>query len=149
AKTFVDKMADVYRYILESGNNHLVTLAEELQFAEAYVHIQQERFGENLILDWRVPAHLQVRLIVPMSIQLLLENAIKHNVVSRLKPLTIRVTTTEDTLTVSNPIQAKLTQVHSTQMGLPNIIKRYELLGALHPVVTNDGAQFSVTLPLL
>ncbi|MEM1216131.1 MAG: histidine kinase, partial [Bacteroidota bacterium] len=149
AKTFVDKIADVYRYILESGNDHLVTLEEELQFAESYVHIQKERFGENLLLDWQIPAHLKSQLIVPMSIQLLLENAIKHNVVSRRKPLTIQVTTTEDTLTVRNAIQAKLTKEYSTQMGLPNIRKRYELLGDTPPTIVNDGVHFSVTLPLL
>ena len=149
AKTFVDKLSDVYRYILESGNDHLVPLEDELQFAESYIHIQKERFGENLILNWQISSPGRSSLIVPMSIQLLLENAIKHNVVSRLKPLTIHVKANSDSLTVTNSIQAKLTQEHSTQMGLKNIVKRYELLGDTHPVITNDGVQFSVTLPLL
>ncbi|MEO0339001.1 MAG: histidine kinase [Bacteroidota bacterium] len=149
AKTFVDKLSDVYRYILESGNDHLVSLEDELQFAESYIHIQKERFGENLILDWEIPSIWRSSLIVPMSIQLLLENAIKHNVVSRLKPLTIHVEAKGDTLTVTNTIQAKLTQERSTQMGLQNIVKRYELLGDARPVILNDGIQFSVQLPLL
>ncbi len=149
AKTFVDKLSDVYRYILESGNDHLVSLEDELQFSESYIHIQKERFGENLVLDWQIPSSCRSSLIVPMSIQLLLENAIKHNVVSRMKPLLIHVEAKENSLRVSNKIQAKLSQEYSTQMGLQNIIKRYELLGDAHPVITNDGVQFSVTLPLL
>ncbi|MEM6376931.1 MAG: histidine kinase, partial [Bacteroidota bacterium] len=149
AKTFGENRSTDYRYILESGNDHLVPLEDELKFAESYIHIQKERFGENLILDWQINSSLRSSLIVPMSIQLLLENAIKHNVVSRLKPLTIRVKSMSDSLTVTNNIQAKLTPEHSTQMGLQNIEKRYELLGDARPIITNDGIQFSVTLPLL
>jgi len=106
AKGFVDNLSDVYRFILESGSTNLISLEKELKFAKAYVHIQSERFGDNLRMNWNIPENKQTAMIVPMSLQLLIENAIKHNIVSRAKPLIITIETKEDYLVVSNIIQA-------------------------------------------
>ncbi len=149
AKKFVDKLSDVYRFILDTGNSNLVPLKDELKFAKAYIHIQSERFGENLKLDWEIKEQYLAKMVVPMSLQLLLENAIKHNVVSRSKPLVITVRTDDDQLVVENTIQPKSTQMPSTKLGLKNIEKRYSLITDLEPIILNEGGRFIVSLPLL
>jgi len=149
AKKFVDKLADVYRFILESSNANLIVLREEVKFAKAYIHIQTERFGDNLQVDWNIPEATLDSMIVPMSLQLLLENAIKHNVISKAKPLYIHVEIKNDHLVVKNKIQAKSTQLPSIKVGLKNIEKRYTLISNQSITIQNDGKDFVVVLPLL
>lgn len=149
AKQFVDKLSDIYRFLLESGNTNLISLKAELKFSKAYIHVQSERFGENLKLNWNIPEEMEYKLIAPMSLQLLLENAIKHNVVSRAKPLEINVEIRNDFIVVTNKIQKKSTQLPSTKMGLKNIEKRYTLISDKSVEIVNNGNQFSVALPLL
>ncbi|MCR9251481.1 MAG: histidine kinase [bacterium] len=149
AKQFVDKLSDIYRFLLESGNSNLISLKAELKFAKAYIHVQSERFGENLKLNWNIPQSAEDKMIAPMSLQLLLENAIKHNVVSRARPLVINVDIDADFIVVTNKIQKKSTQLPSTKMGLKNIEKRYALISDRSVKIVNDGNQFSVSLPLL
>ena len=149
AKDFVDKIADVYRFILESGNSNLIPIRDELKFARSYIHIQKERFGNNLNVHWDIPKKVEDEMIVPMSLQLLLENAIKHNVISRAKPLDVFVSIKEEHLVVENKIQRKSSQLSSTKLGLLNIERRYELISNKLPIVKNDGMTFSVSLPLL
>ena len=149
AKQFVDKLSDVYRFILESGNANLILLRDELKFAQAYMHIQSERFGENLKLHWNIPETSLDGMIVPMSLQLLLENAIKHNIISKAKPLTIEVEIKDNNLLITNKIQPKSTQIPSTKVGLKNIEKRYALICNKSIEIKNDGDRFIVSLPLL
>jgi len=149
AKQFVDKLSDIYRFLLESGNTNLISLRAELKFARAYIHVQSERFGDNLKLNWDINSTIEDKLIAPMSLQLLLENAIKHNVISRAKPLEINVTTKTDFIVVTNTIQKKSTQLPSTKMGLKNIEKRYKLISDRSVSIVKDGHEFSVALPLL
>ncbi|MEH0154084.1 histidine kinase [Limibacter armeniacum] len=149
AKKFVDKLSDIYRFLLESGNTNLISLKSELKFVKAYIHVQSERFGENLKLNWNIPVALEDKLIAPMSLQLLLENAIKHNVVSKAKTLVINIDVADDFVVVTNKIQKKSTQLPSTKMGLKNIEKRYALISDRAVEIANDGNEFSVALPLL
>lgn len=149
AKDFVDNLSDVYRFILESGSTNLISLREELKFAKAYIHIQSERFGDKLKVNWNISEYALASMIVPMSLQLLLENAIKHNIVSKTKPLIINLETKDDQLIVSNKIQAKSTQTPSTKIGLKNIEKRYQLISSKSPIINNNGDYFKVSLPLL
>lgn len=149
AREFVDKLSDVYRFILDSGNADLIPLSAELRFARAYIHIQSERFGANLIVNWTIPETALNAMIVPMSLQLLLENAIKHNIVSKAKPLIIHVEVRNNTLTVRNKLQPKSTQIPSTGIGLKNIEKRYALIAHRSLEIKNDGGQFMVSVPLL
>ncbi len=149
ARQFLDHLAVIYRYLLEAGNKHWITLEEELRFAEAYIKVQTERFGSNLKLNWKISIDTKTQFIAPMSLQLLLENAIKHNVISRKKPFEIDVYSDRDRLVVKNRIQKKSTQLPSTKMGLSNIEKRYELLTDRPVEILNDGHCFSVALPLL
>ena len=149
AKQFVNKLSDVYRFILESGSANLITLREEVKFAKAYLHIQSERFGKNLDFTWNVDESGLDTLIVPMSLQLLLENAIKHNVISRSTPLEIIIKTTTNHLSVENKIQAKSTQLASTKLGLKNIKKRYSLISDTPVNVSDTDGCFVVTIPLI
>ncbi|EDP97161.1 histidine kinase [Kordia algicida OT-1] len=149
AKQFVDKLSDVYRFILDAGNANLIPLRDELKFARAYIHIQKERFGDNLKLNWQLPETTLDRMIVPMSLQLLLENAIKHNVISRSKPLIITVKIENDHIIVHNKKQPKSTQLPSTKLGLINIEKRQALISNKLPKITNTGKEFTVAIPLL
>ena len=149
AKQFVDKLSDIYRFLLESGNTNLIALKAELKFAKAYIHVQSERFGDNLKLNWNIPVTMEDRLIAPMSLQLLLENAIKHNVVSRSRPLEINVDVVDDCIVVTNKIQRKSTQLPSTKMGLKNIQKRYALISDRSVQIVDDSQQFTVSLLLL
>lgn len=149
AKEFVDKLSNVYRFILESGNANLTSLRQELKFAQSYIHIQSERFGKNLKANWDIPESALDRMIVPMSLQLLLENAIKHNVVSKAKPLSIHVEVANDCLVVTNKIQPKSTQIPSTKVGLKNIEKRYRLISGKSILIQNDKNQFRISIPLL
>ena len=149
AKDFVDKISNVYRFILESGNADLIAIRDELKFAQSYIHIQKERFGDNLKINWDIPESIQDALIIPMSLQLLLENAIKHNVISKSKPLVVEVKIKDDCLVVENKIQPKSSQLPSTKVGLKNIEKRYALISDKSPSIENDGIQFVVSLPLL
>ncbi len=149
AKGFVDNLSNVYRFILESGNTNLTSIKKELKFAKAYVYIQSERFGDNLQMKWNIPENKLRSMIVPMSLQLLIENAIKHNIVSKAKPLIITIAIKGDFLVVHNKIQAKSTKVSSTKIGLQNIKQRYALITNKLPEIINDGNQFTVSLPLL
>lgn len=149
AKEFVDKLSDMYRFLLEAGNANLISLRDELKFSKAYIHIQSERFGDNLKLNWNIPKASLDAMIVPMSLQLLLENAIKHNVISRAKPLEVNINIKDDCVVVDNRIQLKSTQLPSTKVGLKNIEKRYVLITEKSVEIVNNGNQFSVSLPLL
>lgn len=149
AKEFVDKLSDMYRFLLEAGNANLISLRDELKFSKAYIHIQSERFGDNLKLNWNIPKTSLDALIVPMSLQLLLENAIKHNVISKAKPLIINVTVKDNKLVIDNKMESKSTQLPSTKVGLANIEKRYTLISSKSIEIKNDGNRFMVALPLL
>ncbi|PQB05717.1 sensor histidine kinase [Aureitalea marina] len=149
AKKFVDTLAEVYRYILESGSTNTIQLADEITFAKAYLHIQQERFESNLKLQWDVREEALRSYVIPMSLQLLLENALKHNVISKAKPLSIHISTDNDALKVCNNYQPRSTQVASTQLGLKNIEKRYALITDRKLSIQQNDHQFCVELPLL
>lgn len=149
AQTYLDRLSDVYRYVLVSREKNTVTLEEEMQFLDAYVYLNKIRFRENLQIEKHIPAQAYHQYIAPLSLQMLIENAIKHNVISRENPLKIKILQEGNFLTVENNVQEKKTFEKSTKLGLQNIINRYRLLSNLQVEVSNNGAQFSVRLPLL
>ncbi len=149
AKEFVNKLSEVYRFILDSENVHLIPLRDELKFAQAYIHVQKERFGKNLNIEWEILENTKDLLVVPMSLQLLLENAVKHNVISKAKPLQVSVQAKDNHLKVENKIQTKSTQLPTTKLGLKNIKKRYALIAKKSISITKDQERFIVKLPLL
>ncbi len=149
AKGFVNNLSDVYRFILEAEKTNTISLKKEIKFTKSYIYIQLERFGENLKVNWNISEDKLETMIVPMSLQLLIENAIKHNVVSISNPLIITVEIANDYLVVRNKIQLKSTKVPSTKIGLQNIKKRYSLISDKLPIIEEISDEFKVSLPLL
>jgi len=149
AVEFVQQMSKVYRHILEVKDENSILLKEELDVLKAYGFLLQTRFGKNLDIDINVPEEKLKQRIVPFSLQLLMENAIKHNIVSSEKPLKISVFAENGHLLVSNNLQMKNQVNESTGIGLENIRNRYKLLGDKEVKVIDNGESFTVSIPLL
>lgn len=148
AQAFVLDLSRVYRYVLDAGKSELMSIREELDFLKAYAFLLQQRFGDALIWDIRAEEAIQGR-IPGLSLQLLAENAVKHNIVSRAKPLTVEVLVRPDSVCVRNNLQIRQNPESSTGMGLENILLRYRLAGYAEPVIRKTETHFEVILPLL
>lgn len=149
AVTFVEQLSKVYRYILEVRDEKTIPLEEEMQILQAYAFLLNTRFGNNFQLNINIANDELKTRVVPFSLQLLVENALKHNVVSRENPLLITVTTQEGQLIVRNTIQKKQQVEKSTGIGLMNIRNRYKLLTEKLVTVTETPQHFIVSLPLI
>ncbi len=151
AERFVDELSSVYRYLLRTNDHDLTTLQTELAFIDSYYHLLKTRYGSGIDLKKTIDAPLLHYKLPPLTLQLLLENAVKHNVVSSDQPLVIQFTTSADGwLTVSNTLQRKaVNRVNSTQKGLLNILYKYQLLGQAAPTVEETASAFVVALPLI
>ncbi|GAB4014850.1 hypothetical protein GCM10028808_38570 [Spirosoma migulaei] len=148
---FVDEMSSVYRYLLRTNNLALTTLQTELTFIDSYYHLLKTRYGAGIELIKTVDESSLTCKLPPLTLQLLLENAVKHNIVSAETPLVIRFDTSPDGwLTVSNTLQRKtVNRANSTQKGLLNILSKYQLLGQPTPKVEETADAFIVSLPLI
>ncbi len=151
AELFVDKLSAVYRYILLHNDRDWVGLDTELSFIKAYFHLLQTRYGEGVRLNLTVSGSQAELLLPPLTLQLLVENAIKHNVVHKDKPLLIEISSTgELELVISNNLQPKNKHlVLSHGVGLKNIADRYRLANAGTITVLEENGLFIVKLPLL
>ena len=150
AGMFAEELSSVYRYLLRSNESSLVSLATELEFIQSYYHLLKTRHGNSLTLVTRIHPGSESRQLPPLTLQLLIENAVKHNVILPEQPLTIALTTTEQQhLIVSNNLQRKPSRAISNGVGLSNILSKYQILGHPTPIIEEDGGEFRVTLPLL
>lgn len=149
AEKFTTKLSKVYRYVLEQRNKDLIPLSEELQFARTYMELLGMRFEDAVKFNIPETVSDDELKIVPLSLQLLLENAVKHNVVSSLKPLEITIYEEEDYLIIQNNINPKEAIGKSTKVGLQNIADRYGLITSRGVKIENDNKTFKVCLPLL
>ncbi len=150
ANRFIEEFSKVYRYILNNHDKELVALKTEVDFIKPYIFLLEKRFAEGLHITINIPENHQHYYIIPASLQMLIENAIKHNVVSKNKPLYIEVHTNgNNTIVVSNNLQLKQSVENSTEIGLKNIIKRYWLVSGKEVLVDKSSTAFSVTMPLL
>ncbi len=152
AKNFINQLSKVYRYILDSREEPTIILSEELDFVNAYIAIQRERFLESLKVNIDVPQQYTYKKIIPLSLQLLIENAIKHNIISTKKPLTITIDIDEQNqlIRVTNNLQKKSKVLHSTKVGLENISERYRLVTNEKSVkIDSTDTYFRVSIPLL
>lgn len=150
AKHFVEELSDVYRYVLNRLGNLMVTITEELEFLESYKYLLDKRHGGNINIDIRVEEKYMSYDIPPLALQLLIENAVKHNVVSRAKPLSIEIFTEDDEfLVVRNSMQKKQAQPISTGIGLKNIRSRFQHLAKRSIEVEETESYFVVKLPLV
>jgi hypothetical protein len=149
AERFTTKLSKVYRYVLEQRNKELIPLSEELVFARTYMELLQMRFEEGIEFEIPLEVSNDELKIVPLSLQLLLENAVKHNVVSSKKPLKLRIFEDNGALIIENNTNPKEAIGKSTKVGLQNITDRYRLLTKRNVDITNDNKSFKVSLPLL
>lgn len=150
AVEFVQKLAKVYRYILEIQERRLIPLWEEMEFLESFMFLHKERFCDNLRISIEVPKTERNHLIVPLSLQLLFENAIKHNIISKEKPLGISLKIEEGKrLVVRNTLQRRSNPEPGTQTGLANIKNRYEYFSDQPVEVEETATEFIVSLPLI
>ncbi len=150
ANKFIEEFSKVYRYILNNHDKELVDIKTELEFIKPYIFLLQKRFAEGLDITIEVPEAYEKFYVIPASLQMLIENAIKHNVVSKAKPLHIDVHINgNNTIVVSNNLQLRQSVDSSTKIGLANIIKRYQLVSGKNVTVKNGSTDFTVALPLL
>ena len=149
AQEYLQELSRVLRYTLQENECRSVTLREEMDFVNAYIFLLKMRYEDNLVFDIDLGKEHESKQLPPMSVQLLIENAVKHNEISNRHSLTISVRSDHDSLTVSNPIQPKLTHSGGTGIGLVNLSKRYNLLYKKDISIKEDASIFSVTIPLV
>ena len=148
AQEYLEKMASMYRYLLQTNEQPLISLQEELQFTDAYYHLLQTRFDEAFIVQINIASRFQQYLIPPLTLQLLIENAVKHNVINADHPLKVSITSTEEAgLIVRNNLQKKEVR-DSPKTSLININAKYRLLGT--QIKVHEAADFfEVFIPLI
>ncbi|OEK07558.1 histidine kinase [Flavivirga aquatica] len=149
AQKFTTSLSKVYRYVLEQKNKELVTVDEELQFAKTYMSLLKMRFEDCIVFSLPEKATNSESKVVPLSLQLLLENAVKHNMVTSKKPLHIKIYENEGTLIVENNLQPKQIVKKSSGVGLSNIKQRYALLSNKKININKEANRFAVAIPML
>jgi two-component system, LytTR family, sensor kinase len=149
ATKFVQQMSKVYRHILEVKDEKSILLSKELEVLEAYYFLLKTRFGDNLEIKIDIPCEKLDKKIVPLSLQLLMENAIKHNIVSSDRPLKINLFTENGSLVMDNNLQMKKQVSESTGIGLDNVRNRYKLISNREVIVTETATNFTVSIPLI
>lgn len=148
AVKFTDDFTDVYRYVLDSKNKTIVSLQSELAFIQAYVGLHKERLGDGLHVKYHYTDDDLTKQISPLTLQLLVENAIKHNIVEQSKPLYVTIRVIDYSIIVENTIQKKQSS-YSTHTGLNNMIERYRMITPKEIDIYEDGTIFRVTVPLI
>jgi len=149
AQKFTTSLSKVYRYVLEQKNKELVTVDEELAFAKTYVNLLKMRFEDSIVFDFPENSNNPEAKVVPLSLQLLLENAVKHNVVTSNRPLHIKIFEKEGNLIVENNLQPKGVVKKSSGVGLRNIQQRYAILTNRKVEIHKNTNTFFVEIPML
>ena len=149
AQKFTTALSKVYRYVLEQKSKALVTVDEELEFAKTYMSLLKMRFEDSIIFEIPEQASNPEAKVVPLSLQLLLENAVKHNMVTSSKPLHIKIYESNGMLVVENNLQTKQIVKKSSGVGLDNIRQRYNLLTDKKVNINQEAGSFAVAIPML
>jgi len=150
AVDYTTQLSDLYRHMLAYKDRDLIPLADELEILSHYLYIQKARFGSAIKLDMNIPESIKRdKQVIPMALQIVVENAIKHNIVSISKPLTIYIAANSDTIEIRNPLQPKISKEKSAGLGLTNIQKRYTLITNKQVSFGVRKDEFVVILPLL
>ncbi|RKE97941.1 histidine kinase [Ichthyenterobacterium magnum] len=149
AQKFTTSLSKVYRYVLEQKNKDIITVDEELDFARTYMSLLKMRFEDSIIFEIPEKASNPESKVVPLSLQLLLENAVKHNMVTSSKPLHIKIYETSESLVVENNLQPKQIVKKSSGVGLENIKQRYQLLTNRKVKINQQAKSFAVAIPML
>ncbi len=150
AELFVDELSRVYRYLLRNNEEVLTSLKNELNFIRSYAHLLKTRYGSSIEVLIDVPKSVTEHLVPPLTLQLLVENAVKHNTALKNKPLTIEINTdANERLVIKNNLQKKTTRVDSSKIGLKNIQDKYLLLNQQQIRIDETVTHFIITLPLI
>lgn len=148
-KAFISELSNVYRYLLQVKQSDLVSVQEEITFVESFLYVLNERFENALRIKIDVSDKVRQTRLPPLALQMLVENALKHNVVSAAKPLSIEILGSDNSLMVRNNYQPKQSREPSSGHGLPNIRERYLLLANVSIEIEQGENYFSVKLPIL
>lgn len=149
ALVYIDRLSDTFRYIIRSGNAGMTTLREEMEFLASYRYLLELRYAGKLYIDIRIPEECMDLRLPSLTLQPLVENAVKHNTITKSRPLTVSIYADREWITVSNPVQPKVDDTErGTGIGLKNIDSRYRLLTNRSIEIENDGETFVVKLPL-
>lgn len=149
AQKFTTSLSKIYRYVLEQKDKELVSVAEELQFAKTYMNLLKMRFENSITFEIPEGFDNEEAKVVPLSLQLLLENCIKHNIVSEAKPLHIKISIENNQLVVTNNLQKKEVLSDRKGVGLQNILNRYAILTKRNVLVEENEKEFKIFLPIL
>ncbi|UOB17219.1 2TM domain-containing protein [Abyssalbus ytuae] len=149
AQKFTTSLSKVYRYVLEQKNKELVSVEEELQFAKTYMSLLKKRFENSIVFDIPEQYLNPEAKVVPLSLQLLLENAVKHNMVNEANPLHIKIYEENGNLLIKNNLQPKQVLKKSSGVGLQNIKQRYNLLTNRKVEIRKTQTDFIVKIPIL
>ncbi|HEY0679197.1 MAG TPA: histidine kinase [Chitinophagaceae bacterium] len=151
AERFLDEMSKVYRYMLRNDDDQLVTLEQELKFLESYMHLLKARYGDALMLTIKIDDKARSTFIPPLSLQVLVENALTQNTISKADPLTICITCeSRDAIIVKNKIQPRMiTESGDFEAGLDNLVRKYELLNQPQVIIHESKTERSVRVPLI
>jgi two-component system LytT family sensor kinase len=150
ARIFVEELSSVYRYLLRSSEQQLVELHDELSFIRSYFHLLKTRLGQGLELYIRVDSDFENCKIPPLTLQLLLENAVRHNMILPDQPLVTEILTDSDGhLQVRNNMQRKNAAAISITAGLTGLFRKYQALGLESPTIREQEGKFAVTIPLI
>ena len=149
AQKFTTSLSKIYRYVLEQKDKELVTVQEELNFAKTYMNLLKMRFENSITFELPTDFENPEAKVVPLSLQLLLENTIKHNVVSENKPLHIKIYIKNNFLVVENNLQKKEVLQDRRGVGLQNIVSRYAILSERKVLIDENNQSFAVYLPIL
>jgi len=149
ATDFISELAKVYRYVLDTKNSELVPLKEELEFLNHYIYLQKIRFEDSISFQIKIEESKKSAYLLPMCLQMLVENTIQHNETSQAHPLKVLIYTENDSLVIENLIKQRSNVSESTKTGLKNIEQRYSFFTDKKVIVSNNGKIFKVILPLI
>ncbi len=149
ADEFTNKLSSIYRYVLDHQDEELVPLKEEIEFVKEYAYLQSIRFDDNFTIEIEDVSNYEDMLIIPLSLQLVLENVFKHNIISDKKRITISICVSDNYLIIKNNKNIKSDVGVSHNVGLSNITTRYQLACDRECIVENTETEFVVRLPLI
>ncbi len=150
ASDFLDQLSKMYRYMLDNQDNQMVSLKKEVDFMSSYIFLLKARHEEGIDIHIDLSIDQEVYFIPTLSLQMLIENAIKHNKFSKDNPMTIRIfNESEDYLVVENELRVKSKEIQSTRIGLENIRKRYNYQSEKRVIIAESDSHFTVKLPIL
>ena len=149
SQRFIEEFSSIYRYVLETIEKHVVSLERELEFARSYMFLQQIRHGNELTWSIEIPSEWLQSYLPPLSLQFVLENAIKHNKIEKGNPFHITISVADENLVIVNPLKPKISFKKSTGVGQKNLKKRYEMISNRVPEFRLETNSYIVTLPLI